>query len=276
MSRPSSDKKFQSLLKNQVDASEVISKISGPNAFCWSIASYFDYEVPVYIDNCDPEKFPNMLWTLRSDGTLRSCDIYCLSTPQNTPGSYLILEECIDTVPKDTTIWELRDGLIMNPASGLVVTAVSGSKKTYLSLESNTFSSFQTWRVNNNTHPSLVTIIGMNSLCLQVTGNAVWVEACHEAKLGQQWYTYPDGTIRPLQNQSECLTYNIDKLVVTMTCGHEPSRERWLFTQSGTILNEKDKVVIDVKSSRPSLKEIIVYRANGGANQRWRTLDFPI
>nr|BAV60251.1 ricin homolog [Euphorbia tirucalli] len=277
MSRPSSHNQLPSLLRTVVDdqtdvAYEVkpYSSISGPNGYCVDVkdSDYHDGN-PIILWPCKSGQ-ANQIWTFKSDGTLRS-NGKCLTTYAFRPGSYIMIYNC-DTAAKDANIWELQsDGVIMNPKSGLVLTALPATVGTTLTLETSISSSFQTWRVDNSTRPRLASIIGFNSLCLQATENAVWVAECDSSNERQQWLLYPDGTIRPKQNSNGCLSYNnlVDGKVVVLTCWLGPSSQRWLFSDSGTILNERVNLVMDVKRSDPSLKEIIVWKATGNPNQNW-------
>ncbi|WCJ33721.1 Beta-galactoside-specific lectin 3 [Euphorbia peplus] len=279
---------FQSFLRNPAEAAiktqvtyGVSTKISGPSGQCLQVINRKFKGPSIALNNCRYNS-SGLFWKFETDGTIQTIEskALCLTADVNyTQGSYLYIEEC-NLSPRNTTIWDLADdGVITNPTSGLVLTAKPGpyGPPPVLTLETNIFSSYQTWRVGNDTNPSLVSIIGMNTLCLQVLDNVVWVEECASSNLGQRWLLYSDGTIRPQQNTETCISYDSvsSNIISVMYCGLHPSSERWFFTQSGTILNKRDNVVMDVARSKPSLKRIIVYAAHGGANQRWEILPLP-
>lgn len=133
-------------------------------------------------------------------------------------------------------------------------------------------SSFQTWRVGNNTQPSLVSITGVQDLCLEAIDDEVSLKNCDSDKLGQQWLLYPDGTIRTREDSYGCLAFEnlTSTRVFVLTCGFGPSSERWLFTSRRTLFNERTNLVIDVEEMNTNEKQIVVRRFGGSSSQMWQ------
>ncbi|WCJ21967.1 Beta-galactoside-specific lectin 1 [Euphorbia peplus] len=268
-----------SFIRNDVDYTQLkstdqpYSRISGPNGYCVDVkdGNYSDGN-PIILWPCKSGPDINQLWAFQSDGTIRSNGM-CLASDGFHEGSNIVIYNC---TKKAYNIWSLgQDGEVLNPSSGLVLTAISGAVWTELALHTSVSSSFQTWRVGNDTKPRLVSISGFRGLCMQAKNNAVWIEECESSKNGgKHWLIYPDGTIRPQKNPNGCLSYHnlVNRRIVVLFCGLGPSSQRWLFTENGTILNERSNLVMDVKGSDPSLKEIIVYPATGKPNQKWNVI----
>ncbi|WCJ33713.1 Beta-galactoside-specific lectin 3 [Euphorbia peplus] len=264
-----------SFIRTPVDvefkSTESYSRISGPNGYCVDVKDgNYSNGNPVILWPCKSGPDINQLWTFQSDGTVRSNGM-CLSSDGYHQGSNVVIFNC-----RYANLWSLgQDGEVLNSISGLVLTAISGTVWTQLTLHASISSSFQTWRVGNDTKPRLVTITGYKGLCMKAKNDEVWVEECESTGGGgKRWLLYPDGTIRPEKNPNGCLSYDnlVDRRIVILFCGLAPSSQRWSFTGSGTILNKRSNLVMDVRGSDPSLKEIIVYSPTGNPNQRWKLI----
>ncbi|XP_050219341.1 ricin-like [Mercurialis annua] len=246
-------------------------RISGRNGLCLDVKSgiYSDGS-PVVLWPCKSNTDVNQLWTFRKDGTIRS-DGKCLTTFGFVPGKYIMIHDCKNAV-RDATRWKIRDdGTIINPKSGLVLSAESGRDGTTITVETNVYAARQSWLPGNNTQPFITTIVGLNYLCLQATGNRVWLEKCENNKAGQEWALYGDGTIRPKQNQEDCVTNDAKEqgLVKLFSYNYASPAQRWVFDSDGVIWSLFYGMVLDVKDNDPSLKQIITSPFNGQDNQRW-------
>ncbi|XP_010922360.1 ricin [Elaeis guineensis] len=251
---------------------EPTTRISGRNGLCVDVrdGQYNDGN-PIQLWPCKSNTDANQLWTLKRDGTIRS-NGKCLTTYGYSPGSYVMIYDCTTAVT-DATRWEVWDnGTIINPRSALVLSAESGNSGTTLTVETNIYASRQGWLASNNTQPFVASIVGFMDLCLETDGTGVWVGNCASNKVEQKWALYADGSIRPQQNQDRCLTSN-DLLqgtnITVVSCSPGSSGQRWVFTNDGTILNLKQGLVMDVKGSDPSLKQIILWPFTGNPNQKW-------
>ncbi|XP_050208804.1 ricin-like [Mercurialis annua] len=252
-------------------------RISGPNGLCADVnQGRFDDGNSIILYPCQSNTSPNQFWTLKGDGTIRS-NGKCLSTYGNNPGFNVMIYDC-GRVSKDRTRWEVWDnGTITNPASGLVLAANSWDQGTTLSLETNVYTTSQSWQpTNSTTQPFVASIVGYEDLCLEGNGENVWVDECIASKREQHWALYPDGSIRPQQNQQNCLTADGDtrgNIVKILYCQLGSATQRWEFKNDGSIWNLISRLVLDVKQSDPSLKQIIIWTDNhGAANQKWNIM----
>ena len=250
-------------------------RISGRNGLCADVrdGSYNDGN-PIILWPCKSNEDPNQLWTLKTDGTIRS-NGKCMTAYGFKAGQHVMIYNCATAVPT-TTKWQVWDnGTIINPESGLALTAGgSGSSRTELTVDNNIYDSRQGWLLGNNTAPIVTPIIGFRDLCLQSNyGNTVWIEECVSNKITQEWAIYPDGTIRPNGNKDNCLTwesYPRGQNVVIDPCDGGAG-QRWTFTIDGSISNLAIGYVVDVKRSNLNLRQIIVYPFYNTANQIWRS-----
>ncbi|EHA8590316.1 putative Ricin [Cocos nucifera] len=184
----------------------------------------------------------------------------------------MMIYDCT-TAATAATLWEVWDnGTIINPKSALVLSAESANSGTTLTVETNIYASRQGWLASNNTEPFVTSIIGFMDLCMETNGTNVWIGNCTSDQIEQKWAIYADGSIRPQQNQDDCLTSN-DNLqgtnIIVLPCSPGQSSQRWLFTNDGTILNLYNGFVMDVEASDPSLKRIILWPFTGNPNQKW-------
>nr|1CE7_B Chain B, PROTEIN (RIBOSOME-INACTIVATING PROTEIN TYPE II) [Viscum album]2MLL_B Chain B, PROTEIN (RIBOSOME-INACTIVATING PROTEIN TYPE II) [Viscum album] len=210
---------------------------------------------------------PNQLWTIKRDGTIRS-NGSCLTTYGYTAGVYVMIFDCATAVG-EATVWQIwGNGTIINPRSNLVLAASSGIKGTTLTVQTLDYTLGQGWLAGNDTAPREVTIYGFNDLCMESGGGSVTVETCSSGK-ADKWALYGDGSIRPEQNQAQCLTSGGDSVagVNIVSCSGAASGQRWVFTNEGAILNLKNGLAMDV--ANPGGGRIIIYPATGKPNQMW-------
>nr|1PC8_B Chain B, Himalayan mistletoe ribosome-inactivating protein [Viscum album]1TFM_B Chain B, Himalayan mistletoe ribosome-inactivating protein [Viscum album]1YF8_B Chain B, Beta-galactoside-specific lectin 4 [Viscum album] len=210
---------------------------------------------------------PNQLWTIKRDGTIRS-NGSCLTTYGYTAGVYVMIFDC-NTAVREATIWQIwGNGTIINPRSNLALAASSGIKGTTLTVQTLDYTLGQGWLAGNDTAPREVTIYGFNDLCMESNGGSVWVETC-VSQQNDRWALYGDGSIRPEQNQDQCLTSGRDSVagINIVSCSGGSSGQRWVFTNEGAILNLKNGLAMDV--ANPGLGQIIIYPATGKPNQMW-------
>nr|AAB25434.1 abrin-a B-chain=toxic lectin [Abrus precatorius, seeds, Peptide, 268 aa] [Abrus precatorius]prf//1908235A abrin a:SUBUNIT=B chain [Abrus precatorius] len=223
---------------------------------------------------CKDRLEENQLWTLKSDKTIRS-NGKCLTTYGYAPGSYVMIYDCTTAVAA-ATYWELWDnGTIINPKSALVLSAESSSMGGTLTVQTNEYLMRQGWRTGNNTSPFVTSISGYSDLCMQAQGSNVWMADCDSNKKEQQWALYTDGSIRSVQNTNNCLTSKDHKqgsTILLMGCSNGWASQRWVFKNDGSIYSLYDDMVMDVKGSDPSLKQIILWPYTGKPNQIWLTL----
>nr|prf ricin E B [Ricinus communis] len=254
---------------------EPIVRIVGRNGLCVDVRDgRFHNGNAIQLWPCKSNTDANQLWTLKRDNTIRS-NGKCLTTYGYPSGVYVMIYDC-NTAATDATRWQIWDnGTIINPRSSLVLAATSGNSGTTLTVQTNIYAVSQGWLPTNNTQPFVTTIVGLYGMCLQANSGKVWLEDCTSEKAEQQWALYADGSIRPQQNRDNCLTTdaNIKGTVVKiLSCGPASSGQRWMFKNDGTILNLYNGLVLDVRRSDPSLKQIIVHPVHGNLNQIWLPL----
>nr|AAM94880.1 dimeric lectin SELld precursor [Sambucus ebulus] len=217
-------------------------------------------------------------WTFYEDGTIRSMG-KCMTANGFNSGSYIMIFDC-SSATENATKWEVTiDGSIINPSSGLVMTAPSGASGTTLVLENNILAASQGWTVSNDVQPNVTLMVGYNNMCLKANGenNKVWMENCVSTSVQQQWALFGDRTIRVNSSRDLCLTsrgYVSKDIIISFTCQGLPT-QRWFFKSDGTIVNPNTTLVMDVKGSDVSLREIIIYPSVGSSNQQWKTEVLP-
>ncbi|KAF7113331.1 hypothetical protein RHSIM_RhsimUnG0137100 [Rhododendron simsii] len=205
----------------------------------------------------------NQQWTFRTDGTIRSLG-KCMTAYGYSPGDYVMIFDC-ETAVQDATKWSLStDGTITNHHSGLVLTANEPAWGTTLTVETNIHAASQGWRVVEEVYPTVTTIIGFNDLCMQTNNDntRVWLESCVDRRQQQQWALYGDGTIRVNSDHNLCLTsdgHSSSDVIIVLRC-QGWGNQRWVFHTDGTILNPNAKLVMDVRRSDVSLRQIILYQ----------------
>ncbi|KAJ0971764.1 hypothetical protein J5N97_019723 [Dioscorea zingiberensis] len=252
--------------------SEPTVRIVGRNGLCVDVRDgKFHDGNAIQLWPCQPHDAANQLWTIKRDGTLQS-NSRCMTAYGYRPGEYVMIFDC-NTAVREAKIWKIWDnGTIINPKSALVLGADSGSSGTTLNVQTNTYSAAQGWLPSNDTAPREVTIYGFRDLCMEANGANVWIETCASSKQQQKWALYGDGSIRPKQNQDQCLTTGNDSsgtVITIVSCSAGSSGQRWVFTNEGTILNLNNGLVMDVRASDPSLRQIIIYPSTGKPNQMW-------
>ncbi|KAJ0968513.1 hypothetical protein J5N97_025430 [Dioscorea zingiberensis] len=207
---------------------------------------------PIQLSPCKSNDDANQLWTIKTDGTLRS-NGSCMTAYGFRPGHYVMIYDCCTAV-REATLWKIWDnGTIISPESDVVLGAHSGSIGTTLTVQRNTYSAAQGWLPSNDTTPREVTIYGFRDLCMEANGIRVWMETCPSgsSKPQQKWALYGDGSIRPKLNQDRCLTCENDSSITVINivgCSAGSSGQRWVFTNEGTILNLYNGLVMDVVS----------------------------
>ncbi|XP_057958751.1 ricin-like [Malania oleifera] len=255
-------------------------RIIGWNGLCADVQrEYFHNEQPVILWPCKPdvEKANNHLWSLRSDGTIRTKNgEFCLTF---LPISRLMIYDC-QTTHRDEILWELwEDGTIMNPKNKLVLSAElekDGTLSVLIRTRENVKASGQCWLAGNNLEPYVTSIVGMKDMCLETDNYTVTrLAECRSGRAEQKWAVYADGSIWPQQNRENCLDFDDqsdDKLVKILSCNPASSSQRWVFASNGTILNidhRGRRLAMDVRRSNPDLHQIIMYQVHENPNQQW-------
>uniref|UniRef100_P81446 Beta-galactoside-specific lectin 1 n=1 Tax=Viscum album TaxID=3972 RepID=ML1_VISAL len=253
-------------------ASEPTVRIVGRNGMCVDVRDddfHDGNQIQLWPSKSNND--PNQLWTIKRDGTIRS-NGSCLTTYGYTAGVYVMIFDC-NTAVREATLWEIwGNGTIINPRSNLVLAASSGIKGTTLTVQTLDYTLGQGWLAGNDTAPREVTIYGFRDLCMESNGGSVWVETCVISQQNQRWALYGDGSIRPKQNQDQCLTCGRDSVstvINIVSCSAGSSGQRWVFTNEGAILNLKNGLAMDVAQANPKLRRIIIYPATGKPNQMW-------
>nr|QCH00556.1 RIP6 [Vernicia fordii] len=255
--------------------SEPTVRIIGQDNLC------VDVKYQVYTEGNEIQLYPcknyivaNQLWTLKKDGTIRSNGM-CLTTHAFRPASKIIISKCSVT---DAIRWQvIDDGTIKNPRSGLVLSSTGKSYST-LTLETNVNSTSQSWLPTNNSKPFVTSIVGFMDLCLQTNGkDGLQLKECSSGKKAEQeWAIYPDGTIRPHQNEKYCITCDEHvhgAAVILESCERPSSARRWVFKNDGTVVNLLTRMVMEAKQySNPKVPEIIISVLTGKPNQKWLPL----
>nr|1HWM_B Chain B, EBULIN [Sambucus ebulus]1HWN_B Chain B, Ebulin [Sambucus ebulus]1HWO_B Chain B, EBULIN [Sambucus ebulus]1HWP_B Chain B, EBULIN [Sambucus ebulus] len=248
-------------------------RIVGRDGLCVDVRNGYDTDgTPIQLWPCGTQR--NQQWTFYNDKTIRSMG-KCMTANGLNSGSYIMITDC-STAAEDATKWEvLIDGSIINPSSGLVMTAPSGASRTTLLLENNIHAASQGWTVSNDVQPIATLIVGYNEMCLQANGenNNVWMEDCDVTSVQQQWALFDDRTIRVNNSRGLCVTSNgyVSKDLIVIRKCQGLATQRWFFNSDGSVVNLKSTRVMDVKESDVSLQEVIIFPATGNPNQQWRT-----
>nr|AAN86131.1 dimeric lectin SNAld precursor [Sambucus nigra] len=232
---------------------------------------------------CDIQLWPcgsqtSQQWTFYEDGTIRSMG-KCMTANGFNSGSYIMIFDC-SSATEDATKWDVTiDGSIINLSSVLVMTSPSRASGTALVLDNNILAASQGWTVSNGVQPNVTLIVGYNNMCLKANGenNKVWMENCVSTSVQQQWVLFGDRTIRVNSNRDLCLTSSghVSKdIIISFKC-QGLLTQRWFFKSDGSIVNPNTTLVMDVKGSDVSLREIIIFPATGNPNQKWRTEVLP-
>lgn len=279
----SSSDQFSPLIRSVVAADdgdtcgdpESTVRISGRNGLCVDVRDgQYNNGNPIQLWTCKENLDVNQLWTIKTDGTIRS-NGKCLTTYGYAAGNYVMIFDCNSAVAAATR-WEIWDnGTIINPQSALVLSAESGASGTTLTVETNIYASRQGWLPSNNSGPFVTSIVGFMDLCMQANGDNMWLVECESSKAEQQWAIYGDGSIRPQQNRDRCLTSNNHfegTNIIIVSCSPGWASQRWVFTNDGTIFNLHNGMVMDVKESDPSLHQIIIWPFTGNPSQKWLPL----
>ncbi|XP_027349058.1 abrin-a isoform X2 [Abrus precatorius] len=250
-------------------------RIGGRDGMCVDVSNNnYNDDNPVITWECKNQLEENQLWTLKRDKTIRSKG-KCLTTKGYASGDSVVIYDCT-SAEREATYWEIWDnGTIINTWSGLVLSAESSAMGGKLTVQTNYYRMRQGWRTGNDTSALVTSIVGYLDLCMEAHGSKVWLGDCDSNKKEQQWALYPDGSIRPVQNTNNCLTSDDHKqgaTIVMMDCSNAWASQRWAFRNDGTIYSLYDNMVMDVRGSDPSLKQIILWPYTGNPNQMWLTL----
>lgn len=248
-------------------------RIIGRDGLCMAVKSgYYHNGNPIVLESCKNNLDVNQFWTFKRGGTIQS-NGRCLTTYGYSPGVYVMIYDC-SSAAREATLWTIYYGTIVNPRSGLAISAESGNIGSMLTVQTNVNASKQGWLPSNNTQPFLTPITGLNGLCMQANGGNVGLSTCDDNNSRQKWYLYGDGSIRPQTDRTLCATCRTDderSLIVLLSCNLASANQRWMFTSQGTIFNLHNGYVMDVKGSAPTLQQIIIYHATGNPNQMWFT-----
>nr|GEY75864.1 ribosome-inactivating protein [Tanacetum cinerariifolium] len=128
-------------------------------------------------------------------------------------------------------------------------------------------SSRQAWSANSE--PTINYISGLREMCLQANDAyaRVWLA---NSVIGtvprQQWALYGDSNIRLYSDHTLCVTSNGHESSdnIFLLKGQGSGDERRTFMADGTILNPNARLVMDVRNSDVSLKEIILMGEQDG------------
>ncbi|KAF2291757.1 hypothetical protein GH714_035469 [Hevea brasiliensis] len=266
------------VLPNDIAGDEVCSHdpeatvhIAGRDGQCVEVRNgdYSDGN-PVQLWPCHMNTKPNQIWTLRSDGTIRSKD-KCLTVSEYLPTKPVMIYDCNSYNDTEAAHWQLLDDRsIENPKSGLVLTATSRYGGTALAVDLNIHAASQAWLPTNNPRPYLTYIFGASDLCLRVENESVQLDS----RCDQQWALYADSTVRPDRNIESCLSYvpsaqqtgdnvNLD------SCSYSSSAQRWVFKNDGSIRNLHYKQVLEASGNNPTFKQLRASPFTGNPNQKW-------
>nr|AAC49672.1 precursor ribosome inactivating protein [Sambucus nigra] len=253
---------------------DVTRRISGRDGLCVDVRDGLAKDGnPVQLLSCGQQS--SQQWTFRTDGTIRSLG-KCLTNSGDSSGNYAMIYNC-DTAIRDATKWVLSiDGTITHRLSGLVLTAPQAAQGTTLLLQKNIHAASQGWIVGNVV-PLVTFIVGYNQMCLRANtqNNPLWLEDCVLNRREQMWALYGDGTIRVNSDRSLCVSHSSSDLIIILKC-QGSSNQRWVFNTNGTISNPNAKLVMEVRQSDVSLRQIIIYHPTGNLNQQWITDTDPV
>ncbi|KAF0917881.1 hypothetical protein E2562_021534 [Oryza meyeriana var. granulata] len=252
-------------------------QIVGPDGMCVDVKDgLYNNGNPIILRPCRSSNNENQLWTFKADRTLRSKG-KCLAAYANTPGSYIMIYDC--NPQNDAFTWQVWDNGTIISDGGVALSAPASASGTELRAQDNSYTVGQGWRPTNNTEPLVAPIVGLFGLCLQGNGRGdLLLQPCALGSPEQQWALYPDGSIRPQQTRSSCLTAppggrGADAPVTISPCDLNSALQRWEFTNDGTIATLRDKLVLEAKGySSPFLSKIIVNGYTGGPSQMWQAL----
>ncbi|XP_050205049.1 ricin-like [Mercurialis annua] len=253
-----------------VNPEDPIVRIVGPNGLCAGVING-DYRnrKAIVLQPCKSNSDESQLWTFKRNGMIQSKG-KCLTCYGNQPGNYIMINDCPSQLT-DVTKWQVWDNGTIVSGTGLVLSANAGDEGTILRVEANIYTTAQSWRPTSYTQPLVTSIVGLNRLCLQATGDGVWLDKCVAGKQDQTWIVYPDGSVRPQRNKGDCLFGDLkhDRVVRIVACYPLSVGQRWVFKSDGSIVNLNYGLVLDVLRSDPSLKQIVIWDSTGNANQKW-------
>nr|5Y42_C Chain C, Seed lectin [Trichosanthes anguina]5Y42_F Chain F, Seed lectin [Trichosanthes anguina]5Y97_C Chain C, Seed lectin [Trichosanthes anguina] len=251
------------------------TRISGRDALCVDVAGALTSDGSrLILYPCGQQV--NQKWTFHSDGTVRSLG-KCLATNNSKFGNLVVIYDCSKLAAEDIS-WDVSvGGTIMNPNyEDLALTSNKATRSTNLTMEVNTYSASQGWRVGNYVQPIIGSIVGLDDMCLEATdGNTnMWLEECVPNQREQSWALYSDGTIRVDDNRELCVTassstYDNWKVITILNCDGS-NNQRWVFLADGSISTPgNQRLAMDVARSDVDLKKIILHRPHGDLNQQW-------
>ncbi|KAJ9172348.1 hypothetical protein P3X46_015596 [Hevea brasiliensis] len=269
------------VLPNDVGGDEVCSHdpeatvhIAGRDGQCVEVRNgdYSDGN-QVQLWPCHMNTKPNQIWTLKSDGTIRSKD-KCLTVSEYLPAKPVMIYDCNSYNDTEAAHWQLLDDRsIVNPKSGLVLTATSRYGGTALAVDFNIHAASQAWLPTNNPQPYLTYILGVADLCLRVVNESVQLGS----QCDRKWALYADSTIRPDQNTENCLSYvpsaqQREDNVNLDSCSQSSNAQRWVFMNDGSIRNLYYKQVLQASGNNPNFRLVRASTFTGNLNQKWLAL----
>lgn len=259
-------------------------QIVGPGGMCVDVKEErYNNGNPIILWPCKSSNNENQIWTFKADRTLRSRG-KCLAAQANRPGSYVMIYDC--NPRNDAFTWQVWDNGTIISDGGLALSAPASATGTELTVQHNSYTVGQAWLPTNYTaEPLVAPIVGVFGLCLQAGSGGgddlLLLQPCALGSPDQQWALYPDGSIRPQQRRTSCLTApgsgrGAAARVTTVTisrCDLNSALQRWEFTNHGTIVTLRDKLVLDARGySSPFLSQIIINGYTGRPSQMWQAL----
>ncbi|KAM1185493.1 hypothetical protein ACFX2G_015099 [Malus domestica] len=180
-----------------------------------------------------------------------------MTISSDKPGKYVMNYDC-DKANSEATKWVLStDGTITNPHFKLVLTAHGTENGTSLTAETNVNAATQGWKAGDDIEPTVTSTEGYNDLCLESYNHntLLWIQNSADYKLDRCITSHGQSSEEP---------------IVIRKCEGSVN-QRWVFKYDGTILNPNmhPTLVMDVRDSNQSLKQIILYPRNGNPYQQW-------
>ena len=248
----------------------VVGELTGPGGRCLDLANNDPTQVDLRMWDCN--RSPAQQWLSIGDGTLR-VDGKCLDSGGTAAGTGVPDMACAPGA--STQQWVPQpDGSLINPASGLCLTAVSGDQGGAIVINPCTGSLLQQWHL---TAQVLVRgqLVGIGGKCIDVkndspSSTSTWLWDCTQ-QTGEFWNTNGDGTIRAFGNcMDPGATGNGSGLNLAACSGS--ATQQWDAQPDGYLYNVgAGRVVDDQFGNTGNGTALQIFDGLGNPNQKWST-----
>ncbi|HEV3359939.1 MAG TPA: ricin-type beta-trefoil lectin domain protein [Pseudonocardiaceae bacterium] len=248
----------------------LVGELTGPGGRCLDLSNNDPTQINLRMWDCN--RSPAQQWVSIGDGTLR-VDGKCLDSGGTAAGTGVPDMPC--AAGASTQQWVAQpDGSLINPASGMCLTAASGDQGAAIVINTCAGTALQQWHLAAQT---LVRgqLVGIGGKCVDVKNDAassgsVWLWDC-TGQNGEFWNTNGDGT---LQAFGECMdtgaTGNGSGLTLAACSGS--ATQQWDAQPDGYLYNVgSGRVLDDQFGNTGNGTSLQIYDGLGNPNQKWST-----